>query len=117
MRLTTLLIGGVAAWICATADIANAQSCIRDNYGRVICGEPVSPYRQYGYARRYYDDDDYGGGYYRQRGYGYGGYARPGDYGPMTNYNRDCYNYYGSRICCPKYWTVQGGICKPYRGY
>lgn len=60
-------------------------------------------------------------------GGGYGGYyepppryyraPRPGDYGPQTNYGRDCYNYYGRRICCPKGWTVQDGRCQPYRGY
>jgi hypothetical protein len=53
-----------------------------------------------------------GGGYYRP---GYGG-GRPGDYGPQTNRGQDCYNYYGRRICCPKYWTVQDGVCQPYRG-
>jgi hypothetical protein len=119
MRLTTLFLGGVM--ICAVADIAIAQSCIRDNYGRVICGESVSPYGQYGHPRRYYDDGDdyggyrgYGGGYYRPYANPYG---RPGDYGPQTNWNRDCYNVGGQRICCPKNWTVQGGACKPYRGY
>ncbi len=64
----------------------------------------------------YGDDDGYyggGGGYYRR---GYGG-GRPGDYGPQTNRAQDCYNIGGNRVCCPKGWTVQGGTCKPYRGY
>lgn len=58
------------------------------------------------------------GGYYEPppRPY-YRGYGRPGDYGPQTNYGRDCYNVYGRRICCPKGWTVQDGRCQPYRGY
>lgn len=40
-----------------------------------------------------------------------------GDYGPQTNDRRDCYNVNGRHICCPKRWTVQDGVCKPYRGY
>lgn len=39
-------------------------------------------------------------------GYGYYG-------GPRVN----CYNYYGRRICCPQGFTLQDGVCKPYRGY
>jgi len=56
-----------------------------------------------------------GGGYYAPQPY----YRAPrrGDYGPQTNYGRDCYNVYGRRICCPKGWTVQDGRCQPYRGY
>ncbi len=47
------------------------------------------------------------------------------DYGPPPGYydheggNRrgpDCYNYHGRRICCPRRWTVQDGVCKPYTG-
>lgn len=74
-----------------------------------------------GYGGGYYQEappppPDYyggGGGYYRR---GYGG-GHPGDYGPQTNRAQDCYNVHGNRICCPKGWTVQGGSCKPYRGY
>jgi|SRR6476620_449260 len=45
-----------------------------------------------GYGGRYYGG--YGGGYYR----GYGG------------------GYYGGNPCALG-WTVQDGVCKPYRGY
>jgi len=101
MRLT-LLIGSIAALICASADTANAQACIRDDYGRVLCGEPVSPYRQHGYApRRNYDDGYYDRGY---RG-GYYGYSYPRPNTPTAQYP------------CQPGWTVQSGHCKPYRGY
>jgi hypothetical protein len=45
---------------------------------------------------------------YRAPGYGYypPGYPSPA-----------CYNYYGRRICCPGGYTVQDGVCRPYRGY
>ncbi len=107
MRRIALVISGFAGLTFVSAEIANAQVCVRDSYGRVICGEPIAPDGHYGYPRRYYDDDD--GGYYRP--------PNPGDLGPRTNYYRDCYNYHGNRICCPKGWTVQNGVCKPYRGY
>lgn len=71
-----------------------------------------------GYGGGYYEapppPDYYGGGGYYQRQYDGG---RPGDYGPQTNRGQDCYNVYGNRVCCPKGWTVQGGSCRPYRGY
>src|SRR6516165_1638953 len=39
-------------------------------------------------------------------GYGYG-------HGGPVNPDPHC-TYAG---CCPRGWTVQGGVCKPYRGY
>jgi hypothetical protein len=39
---------------------------------------------------------------------------RPGYYGRPRG--ADCYYYYGRRICCPPHYTVQDGVCKPYRG-
>jgi hypothetical protein len=39
-------------------------------------------------------------------------------YGPPRAYGgAACYWYYGRRICCPRGFTVQDGVCKPYRGY
>jgi hypothetical protein len=79
---------------------------------------PPPPTDYYGGGGGYYGGDggyEGEGGYYRRRGYGGGG--RPGDYGPQTNRGQDCYNIGGNRVCCPKGWTVQGGSCKPYRGY
>ena len=57
--------------------------------------------------------DPYGRCHYGGYGYGYGhgyGYGRPGAYG-----NPDPHCTYAG--CCPSGWTVQGGVCKPYRGY
>ena len=42
-----------------------------------------------------------------------GGYGSPG-YGYGSR-RMDCYIYYGRRICCPEAFTVQDGVCKPYR--
>lgn len=45
------------------------------------------------------------------------GYAAPGPgYGYYGGSRANCYNYYGRRICCPQGFTVQDGVCKPYRG-
>ena len=104
-------------------------------YGNAVpCGGRGGPgYGGGGYGR----GGGYGGGYYEEAppppppdyygggGYGGGGYYEPGyqrmprrgDYGPQTNRGQDCYNVYGTRICCPKGWTVQNGQCRPYRGY
>lgn len=95
----------------------------RGGYGGGYQDPPVigPGYRGGGYGGGYYEEapppppsDYYGGGGYYRRGYGGG---RPGDYGPQTNRGQDCYNVGGNRVCCPKGWTVQGGSCKPYRGY
>lgn len=53
----------------------------------------------------------YGPGYGPPRGYdrGYGG-------APRSRANPDCYPYHGRWICCPRNWTVQDGVCKPYTG-
>jgi hypothetical protein len=48
--------------------------------------------------RRYYRDP-----YYRDYYNSYGAYSGP-------------YRYYGQPRC-PHNWTVQDGVCKPYRGY
>jgi hypothetical protein len=41
-----------------------------------------------------------------------------GSVGPAAAYHR-YYNYYGgcvqSGTCCPPGYTVQGGVCRPYR--
>ncbi len=71
----------------------------------------------YNYPRPYYRgqyyDDDYRWRYYHRRGYGYGGaiigqdiYGRPEAYYPVGPGGR-----------CPRHYTVQDGICKPYRGF
>lgn len=58
--------------------------------------------------------DGCGGGFY------WNGYACA-RMGPAPAYygrgRPSCYNYYGRRICCPLGFTVQDGVCKPYRGY
>jgi hypothetical protein len=55
--------------------------------------------------------DPYGRCHYGGYGHGHGyGYGRPGAYG-----NPDPHCTYAG--CCPIGWSVQGGVCKPYRGY
>jgi hypothetical protein len=55
----------------------------------------------YGHCR--YGGYGYGHGYGYGYGYGYGG----GNPDPHCTYAG----------CCPLGWSVQGGVCKPYRGY
>jgi hypothetical protein len=61
---------------------------------------------------------DNGAGYGYGPGYGAGyGPGYGAGYGPGPGYG-----YYGGRRWntwngCPPYWTIQDGVCKPYRGY
>lgn len=103
MRLSALGLFGVALMLCAIEPAAARDGC---GPGRYWNGYRCVSYG--GYGGGYY-------GYYRPRPYS--APPGPGDWGPQTTYYRDCYNYYGRRICCPKYWTVQDGVCRPYRGY
>jgi hypothetical protein len=89
-KLALILLA--AASLLGTAGIASAQW-----YGG-------------GYYGGYYGGRPYYGGPYRHRYYGYDpGYGYPS--------SPACYYYYGRRICCPGGFTVQDGVCKPYRGY
>ncbi len=75
------------ASLMGTASVASAQY-----YG----GGYYYDYPQYYHQRyRYYDYDDYR--YRRHR------------------YYLEHHDVYGRR--CPYNWTVQDGVCKPYRGY
>jgi hypothetical protein len=105
------VLGGLAV-LATSVSIAQAEDgCGR---GRYYNGYRCAPIEQGGY----HGPPDYRGGppaeYYPP---GVGPRARgQGDYGPQTTQNRDCYNVGGRRICCPKHWTVQDGVCKPYKG-
>jgi hypothetical protein len=69
----------------------------------------------------------YGGGYYyggpdpyyrpRYRERYYGGYAG----GPIVGYDvygrQELYYPVGPGGRCPRHYTIQSGLCKPYRGY
>jgi|SRR5215813_7335988 len=98
-RLALILLAALA--LVGTAGVASAQYGGGYYYG--------GPDYRYQYRERYYDDDDR---YYRRR-YHRGGYGSYGSGLPSPA----CYNYYGRRICCPGGFTVQDGVCKPYRGY
>lgn len=102
-----------AQFILASA--TEAQVCVRDQDGRVVCGEPVNPYEgRQGYyqpAPRYYDDDD----------------ELPIIRGPRTwqecpqgmvpSSRGDCQPWRPSRGSeCPPGMTLQSGRCQPYRG-
>jgi len=67
---------------------------------------PGPRYRDYDDGPRYRDRDRYRGERYgdrRDRGDRGGGYYRPGGYKTFNG--------------CQNGWTVQDGLCKPYRGY
>jgi hypothetical protein len=101
-KLALILL--TATSLVGTAGVASAQG-----YGGGYYPGGPDPYYRDRYRERYYDDDRY----YR-RGYGYGGGAIVGH----DRYGRQELYYPvrpGGR--CPPHYTVQDGICKPYRGY
>jgi hypothetical protein len=100
MRPMVCVLGGLAV-LAASVSIAQAEDgCGR---GRYYNGYRCAPIEQGGY----HGPPEYRGG--PPAGYYSSG---RGDYGR----NPDCYNVGGRRICCPKRWTVQDGVCKPYKG-
>ncbi len=52
-------------------------------------------------------------------GPGYGGHIeqRHERHYDERRYRRDNRHYYRSGRACPRNYTVQDGVCKPYRGY
>jgi hypothetical protein len=100
---------------------ADAQTCIRDQYGRVVCGERLSPYTAPQYdddAPRYYDPPRH----YGSPGY-YGGdfvtrwqdCPAPGMVPTGRGGCRPWRPAPGSE--CPPGMTLQGGRCQAYRGH
>ena len=96
MRAALAIIAGLSALAAVPAPASAADGCGRGFYYNGYRCAPM------------------GGGYDEQRRYG----PPPGYYGePGHPPGRpDCYNVGGRRICCPHRWTVQDGVCKPYRG-
>jgi len=93
MKKLAFILLSVAAFV-GTAGVASAQW-----YGG---GGPALA-QWYGggyYGDRYYGDRYYDDRYYRRRHYG------------DQSYRIDCYG----RVC-PRGFTVQDCVCKPYRGY
>ena len=103
------LVLGIAAF-CAATPVAeardgcgrgwfhNGQTCVQEDYDEGPRGGYRPGYQGYqrGYDQQYYRRGD-GAGFNRRTG-------------------QDCYNVGGRQICCPHQWTVQDGVCKPYRG-
>ena len=96
-KLALILLA--AASLVGTAGVASAQW-----YGGGYYSGSPGPY----YGEERYNDDRY----YQRRGYGYGGailgydsYGRQQAYYPVGRGGR-----------CPRGYTVQDGLCKPYRG-
>lgn len=101
MTKRALILLAAAAFVGTTGQ-ASAQ------YGGGYYGP--GPYYGDRYRDRYYDDD---GRYYRPRGYGYGGAIVGRD-----RYGREQLYYpVGPGGRCPRHYTIQDGLCKPYRGY
>lgn len=93
-----VLAGLVAAAILGTAGGASAQYYDRGYYPP----PPPPPY----YGERYYGEP-------RHRGY-----AQPRSFRPAYVDRHGIQTYYpGRRGTCPPRYTVQDGVCKPYRGF
>jgi hypothetical protein len=95
MKKLTLGLLALASFV-GTTGVASAQYYYGGGY-------------YYDHPRYYRDYDDY----HHRRGYGYGGaivgqniYGRPEAYYPVGRGGR-----------CPRHYTVQDGLCKPYRGF
>jgi hypothetical protein len=98
MKKLALLLLAVTS-LLGFGSIASAQYY----YGGGYYGAP-SPY----YGNPYHD-----GGYYRGRGYGYGGaIIGQNNYGQLERWYP-----VGRGGICPRGYTVQDGVCKRYRGY
>jgi hypothetical protein len=89
MKNLVFVLLAIAALI---GSIGAASAQYGPYYGPGYYGPRPSPY----YRERYYDYDD---GYYR----GGRGYYPPGRYRTWNG--------------CQRGWTVQDGVCKPYRGF
>ena len=110
----TLLIAIAAVTLMSAAGAASAQRIILDfgpgygppppGYGRGYGPPPPGYGPGYGPPPPGYGPG-YGppGPYYRSYGGGGGGYYRPGRFRTWNG--------------CQPGWTVQDGLCKPYRGY
>jgi hypothetical protein len=93
-----MLILGLAIGTAAAIDVANPGVAKAQGFAIDAPGVHVRVGERHRY-RYYYDNGTYDG---------YGAY----DYaGPRRYYGN--YGNYG----CPPHYTVQDGVCKPYRGY
>jgi hypothetical protein len=99
-KLALILLA--AASLVGTAGVASAQW-----YGGGYYGGP-DPYYRHRYREQYYDRQGYG--YYG--GYGGGAIVGYDIYGRQELYYR-----VGRGGRCPRHYTVQDGLCKPYRGF
>jgi hypothetical protein len=89
----------LASTLLVTATLVGTVGAACAQYGSGYYGP--GPY----YGGRYYDD----GRYYR-RGYGYGGAIIGYD-----SFSRQQLNFpVGPGGRCPRHYTVQNGLCKPY---
>ena len=111
-----LLAFGLLGGLVGTADVAVAQDCVQDQYGRIICGQRVRP--QYAPEPRYYQQAPQP--YYQQREYYRGGYQGGGYQGRGGYQNDEGFSSptrrYRTWNGCPNGYTVQDGVCKPYTG-
>lgn len=89
MKKFSLAILTIAS-LAGTAGTALAQTYYDDGDGYYV--DP-SPYYGPRYRERYYDDDRYERRVYRERS-------------PYRQWDG-----------CPRHYSVQDGVCKPYRGY
>lgn len=106
MRLLSVILMATAGVLATISGAEAAGGCARgwfwDGYRCVPRYQGPSHY----YAPRYVQPPRYAPrAYYGPSpyyGYGYGYRARPSD---------------NELAGCPRYWTLQDGVCKPYRGY
>lgn len=103
MRILACITVALAALFAAAAGPASAQYLSGPGFGVYVGPRHDRGYYEERRYRRHYDD--------RYRGYGR--YHRRGLYDERTGQTY----YRPRRGHCPPHYTVQDGLCKPYRGY
>jgi hypothetical protein len=102
MRHIFLTLVIITASMTSLAGSNAADGCGYDQFGRFRCAPGAQP------GVPYFGNKNIYGGYSS-----YGHYAEGPRYYRRGDYDRG----YNRRTRCPPNYTIQDGVCKPYRGY
>jgi hypothetical protein len=109
-RLAIALLAATGGLVMAGSASA-ADGCGRGWYWNGFECAPRQAYAPRYYGGPPYGGQPYGGPHYYQR------YAAPPYQGPGPPEHRPLRGRDGRPVCAHPRYTIQDGICKPYRGY